>query len=288
MSEQRRYTVEELAQACGMSRQGYYQARRCQQQSVEREEQALALVREMRAEHPRMGTRKIYREHQQAFAALKIGRDALFDLLDRQGLLVRRRRRRVHTTDSRHSFGVWENLLFDTETGERFRPCRPNEVFVSDITYLETLEGFRYLALITDAYSRKIVGHDLSSSLSVEGSLRALEMALRQTSEAERRGLIHHSDRGVQYCCHAYVERLLGCGARISMAQAGNPYENAMAERVNGILKQEYSLDALFRDEHEARSVVEQAVQLYNEKRPHLALSYRKPSQVHAEHRLAA
>ena len=284
----RGFAVEELAHTCGLSRQGYYQARGRQQRSREREQQALALVRQMRAEHPRIGTRKIYREHEQAFAALKIGRDALFDLLDRQGLLLRCRPRRVQTTDSRHGFGFWENLLVDKETGERYRARRPNEVFVSDITYLETLEGFRYLALITDAYSRKIVGHDLSASLAVEGSLRALERALGQASEAERQGLIHHSDRGVQYCCHAYVNRLLESGARPSMAQAGNPYENAMAERVNGILKQEYGLDALFQSEHEARRAVEQAVELYNGKRPHLALGYRKPSQVHAEYRLAA
>ena len=283
-----RFTVEELAQAGGMSRQAYYQARQRGKQGAEREEQALKRVRALRAEHPRLGTRKLYHEGAQTFRALKIGRDALFDLLRKEDLLVKRRRRQVRTTNSRHGFGAYRNLLLDRETGEPYRPRRPNEVFVSDITYLETLEGFRYLALVTDAYSRKIVGYDVSSSLAVEGSLRALEMALCPMSQAERRELIHHSDRGVQYCCHAYVDRLHGCGARLSMAEAGNPYENAQAERVNGILKQEYGLDAVFTGERVVRRAVKEAVRLYNEKRPHLALAYRKPSQVHADYRLAA
>lgn len=154
-------------------------------------------------------------------------------------------------------------------------------MFVSDITYLATLEGFSYLALITDAYSRKIVGYDLSSSLSIEGSLRALKMALSQSSKLD--GLIHHSDRGVQYCAYAYTDQLHDCGARISMAETGNPYENAQAERVNGILKQEYGLDAVFVSRYVVERGVHEAVRLYNEKRPHLALNYRKPSQVHAE-----
>lgn len=281
----RRFTVGELAQWCGISRQAYYQARRRRDACAQRQGEALALVRQVRQKHPRMGTRKIYHLHYERFRGLKIGRDALFALLAQEGLLVERKRRTVRTTDSRHGLPTWQNLLIDTDRdGIAFkRPRRPNEVFVSDITYIETLEGFSYLALITDAYSRKIVGWDLCESLSVEGSQRALTMALLQASAAECRGLIHHSDRGVQYCCHHYIEQLEEVGARVSMAQVGNPYENALAERINGILKQEYALGSIFVSRHNAQAAVREAIYLYNEERPHLSLHYQTPSQVHSQ-----
>lgn len=284
----RRFTVAALTGAQGLTRQGYYQARQRLELRDERQEKALALVRELRAELPRLGTRKLYHERYEQFRGLNIGRDALFSVLRDEDMLIPRRRRGPRTTDSRHGLRLYRNLLKDPETGTLYRPERANEVFVADITYLETLEGFRYLALLTDAYSRKIVGYDLSASLSIEGSLRALDMALKQTNAAERRGLIHHSDRGVQYCSRAYVDRLEGAAARVSMASRGNCYENALAERVNGILKQELSLGDVFATGAHAQCVVSEAVRLYNERRPHLALAYRKPSQVHAAHRLVA
>ena len=284
----RRFTVAALTGAQGLTRQGYYQARQRLELRDERQEKALALVRELRAELPRLGTRKLYHERYEQFRGLNIGRDALFSVLRDEDMLIPRRRRGPRTTDSRHGLRLYRNLLKDPETGTLYRPERANEVFVADITYLETLEGFRYLALLTDAYSRKIVGYDLSASLSIEGSLRALDMALKQTNAAERRGLIHHSDRGVQYCSRAYVDRLEGAATRVSMASRGNCYENALAERVNGILKQELSLGDVFATGAHAQCVVSEAVRLYNERRPHLALAYRKPSQVHAAHRLVA
>lgn len=286
--EGRRLSIDELACALDFTRQGYYQARARAEHQQKQAEQALEAVKTLRRELPRLGTRKLYHEGHDCFRALGLGRDKLFALLRREGLLIERRRRYARTTDSRHGFGFAQNLLLDRETGVPYRPRRPNEVFVADLTYVETLEGFRYAALITDAYSRKIVGFDLSASLSVEGSLRALEMALRQTPKRERKGLIHHSDRGVQYCCRAYRRRLARVGARASMSATGDPYENALAERVNGILKLELGLEAVFLTEAQARSALRQAVRLYNERRPHLSLGYRKPSQVHAEHRLAA
>ena len=281
-------SLQQLCRAAGFSRQAYYQGRARQEKRHHREARALEHVRALRAQLPRLGARKIYHEAYHQFRELKIGRDALLRLLRREDLLVKRRRRYVSTTDSRHGFQVAGNLLLDRESGTRYRPRRPNEVFVADITYVETLAGFRYAALITDAFSRKIVGYDLSASLSVEGSLRALEQALRQTTKAERKGLIHHSDRGVQYCCRAYRERLARAGVRVSMSATGNPYENALAERVNGILKQELGLDALFVDERQARRALREAVRLYNDRRPHLALDYCKPSQVHTRYRQAA
>ncbi|WP_456425774.1 IS3 family transposase [Rhodocaloribacter sp.] len=281
-------SLQQLCKAAGFSRQAYYQGRARREKRHHREARALEHVAALRAQLPRLGVRKIYHEAYHQFRELNLGRDALLRLLRRENLLVKRRRRYVSTTDSRHGFQGAGNLLFGRESGTRYRPRRPNEVFVADITYVETLAGFRYAALITDAFSRKIVGYDLSASLSVEGSLRALEQALGQTTKAERKGLIHHSDRGVQYCCRAYRERLARAGVRVSMSATGNPYENALAERVHGILKQELGLDAVFVDERQARRALREAVRLYNDRRPHLALDYCKPSQVHARYRQAA
>ncbi len=268
------HPIEAICRAHGISRQGYYQGRTRAQDRQGRQEKALTVVHDERRVLPRLGTRKLYHRQREAFRDLKIGRDALFELLRAQGLLIARKRSKRRTTESRHGLLTYQNLVKD------HRPRRPNEVFVADITYVETLEGFRYAALITDAYSRKIVGYDLSASLSIEGSLRALKMALSGVDDPA--GLIHHSDRGVQYCSRAYVEVLAAHRARVSMAAVGNPYENALAERVNGILKGEFFLDDLFVDEAQARAVLAQAVWLYNERRPHLSLAYRTPSQVHA------
>ena len=151
--------------------------------------------------------------------------------------------------------------------------------WVSDITYLKTAKGFVYLSLITDVYSRKIVGWQLDKSLGVEGTLQALHKALSQCSDT--RNLIHHSDRGIQYCCYAYTDLLHQKGIKISMGEAGNCYDNAIAERVNGILKDEYLLDSEFADIHQAYEAVLQAIYLYNYKRPHWALKLQKPAQVH-------
>lgn len=282
------YSVASLAQTCGITRQGYYQAKARHHHKRAQQQQALALVEETRKRHKQMGTRKLHHEHHDALRALKIGRDALFELLRAEDLLVQRKRRVARTTHSGHGLRTWQNLLWDQERGPGYQASRPNEVFVADITYIRVRNGFRYLALITDAFSRKIVGYDVSESLSVEGSLRALEMALKQMSKAEQRSLIHHSDRGVQYCCHAYVERLLALGARVSMAGVGMAYENALAERVNGILKQEYGLDEVFVGDQDLCQAVREGVYLYNEERPHLSLGYRKPSEVHAQKRQAA
>lgn len=268
------HNIEAISRAHGISRQAYYQGRARAQRCQDRQEEALTVVRAERGVLPRLGTRKLYHLHREAFRALKIGRDALFNLLRQHELLIARKRSKRRTTDSRHGLLTYQNLVKDNP------PTAPKAVFVADITYVETLEGFRYAALVTDAYSRKIVGYDLSASLSIEGSLRALKMALSGVDDAP--GLIHHSDRGVQYCSRAYVEVLAEHKARVSMAAVGNPYENALAERVNGILKGEFFLDSLFATEAQARAALEQAVRLYNERRPHLSLDYRTPSQVHA------
>ena len=221
-----------------------------------------------------MGGRKLHHELQQPLSALGIsrGRDALFDLLRTHGLLVPTKRNRRRTTQS----GLWRcpNLLADLTV------THVHQAWVGDITYLATEEGFVYLALLTDLFSRFIVGFDLSSSLALEGCARALEQAIAQAHGADLCGLIHHSDHGVQYTAWPYRQRLHAQQMLSSMGAVGNCYENAFAERVNGILKCEYGLDDLFVDKQRALTAVKEAVWLYNYERPHLALNYRKPADI--------
>jgi len=222
-----------------------------------------------------MGGRKLYRLLEVDIHRIdaSMGRDKFFDLLRQWDLLVKRRRKYAMTTEARHRFRVYENKL------QGFIPGRPHQAWVCDITYMRTRDGFVYLFLITDAYSRKIVGWQLSNSLGLEGALQSLGMAIRQCPCPD--GLIHHSDRGFQYCSHEYVGKLKTKGIEISMAEAGNCYENAMAERVNGILKDEYGLDETFADEKEARRAVKEGIKAYNEQRPHWSLNLQIPAKVH-------
>jgi transposase InsO family protein len=203
-----------------------------------------------------------------------IGRDRLFSVLRGRGLLVRRKKKYVHTTQSTHRFKVYKNLIWN-EKAER-----AEEVYVADITYIDTLEGYSYLSLITDQYSRKIVGYALSKSLSIEGSVEALRMALRGTKNP--RVLIHHSDRGIQYCSKGYTDILKAKGVGISMTEENHVYENALAERVNGILKDELQLGEKLVSYSVAKKIVDEAVKIYNEERLHMSLGYITPTQKHA------
>lgn len=206
---------------------------------------------------------------------ISIGRDRFYRLLRDHDLLVKRRKRRYAiTTNSNHPFRKYSDL-----TGA-ITLNRAEQLWVSDITYLRTHGGFSYLSVITDAYSRKIVGYHLSQSLSVKGCLIALDKAIASRQHKEQ-GLIHHSDRGIQYCCDAYVKRLKKSNVAISMTQNGSPYENALAERVNGILKTELGLNKTFRDYSDAIGPVARAVDIYNRLRPHMSLDYMTPSQAH-------
>ncbi len=260
-----------------MSRQNYYAARRLRQRREIDEEMIVELVKRERSMQPRLGGRKLLSMLRPDFdeAGVSIGRDRFFEVLAMNNLLVVPKPGRPRTTNSRHSLPIFHNLV----TGVQF--SFPNEAWVSDLTYIRTDEGFMYAALITDQVSRKIVGAYLGDTLEAEGCLKALEQALKNLPEGKHP--IHHSDRGCQYCCHAYVERLQEQGLRISMTEVMHCYENAMAERVNGILKQEYELDRTFRTKKQARKAFEQAVWLYNHRRPHLMLDYRFPADVHKE-----
>jgi len=261
----------------GISRQGYYQARRRQLQREAEDDLLLEMVQAVRQRHPRMGGRKLQHLLQKPMAQAGIcrGRDALFDLLRQHDLLVPTKRSRHRTTRS----GLWRcpNRLVELEIE------RVNQVWVADITYILTEQGFVYLALLTDAFSRFIVGYDLSSSLAAEGALRALNQAIDQTAGLNLTGLVHHSDHGIQYTAHPYNQRLTTARILPSMGEVGNCYENALAERINGILKCEYGLDDLFIDLHQAHMAVEEAVNLYNFERPHSSLGLRYPAAVYLD-----
>lgn len=233
------------------------------------------LVHPIRQLMPRLGGRKLrYLINDQLTEnALKVGRDRFFDWLREHDLLVRPKRNYVHTTQSNHRFWVHSNLT------KNLVLSGPNQLWVSDITYLRTQEGFCYLALITDAYSRKIVGYDVSDSLELEGCRRALNAALQTASDLNH--LVHHSDRGFQYCSHQYTKILRENGIQISMAAKGNCYENALAERVNGILKDEFNLDANFKSKKLAIETTHQSIYIYNKFRPHYSIDLQTPNQRH-------
>lgn len=258
-----------------MSRQNFYRQRRRRQRRQIEEDVVVELVQSERKLQPQLGGRKVLKRIAAGLqeAEIQIGRDRFFELLRRENLLIKQAKRSRKTTESRHGFRVYPNQFKDLEvTGV-------HQAWVADLTYLRTWEGFLYLSLISDAGSRKIIGYEASDRLEAEGCLASLEQALEQLPEGKRP--LHHSDRGIQYCCSAYIEKLQERQLPISMTEVNHCYENAQAERLNGILKQEYGLGACFRTKAEARQAVDQAVWLYNELRPHLSLAYQTPHEVH-------
>lgn len=275
-------SIATLCEKTGMSRQNFYKGRK---QRARREVDARLieeLVRAERALQPRLGGKKLYYllKPKLKDLGLQIGRDRFFEVLREKGLLLEPLPKAPRTTNSRHSLPVYTNRLATMElTG-------PNQAWVSDITYIRTEEGFLYLSLITDAWSRKIVGYHAGDTLETEGCLLALDKAAKGLVD----GLypLHHSDRGSQYCSHLYTGRLRDYGLGISMTEEMHCYENAKAERVNGILKQEYYLDGTFRTKQQANAAITQAIKLYNTRRPHLKLNYRTPEEMHKKLKIAA
>lgn len=239
----------------------------------------LDAVRRIRQYLPRVGGRKLHRMLAEV-APLKgwnfhVGRDWLFELLRDHRLLLPRRRSRQRTTDSNHGWPVYPNRLAEQT------PDGPHQAWAADITYIRCQEGFAYLALVTDVYSRQIVGWDLSRSLELEGACRALQRAYKQAPEQARP--LHHSDRGSQYASRAYRTQLKTHKSTISMTEEDHCYENALAERVNGILKQEFYMDQCFADVEQARKACREAIWSYNYLRPHMSLDYQTPAQYHEE-----
>jgi transposase InsO family protein len=269
------FGVGYICRLFGKTRQGWYeQCERKEDRSLEAII-ILKLVEEIRLTLPRVGVRKLLYMLQPRIEEhdIKFGRDKLYDLLGHHGLLLRYRRRKPYTTDSNHPYRKYPNLIRELIL------TRPGQLWVSDITYLRLTRGFCYLSIVTDAYSRKIIGHQVHPTLASEGAVRALITALNTLKRRET--LIHHSDRGVQYCCFEYVQMLEHFNIQISMTENGDPYENAIAERVNGILKGEFGLDKTFSSIEQAITAINEAVNAYNYKRPHASCDYLTPAAAH-------
>lgn len=275
-SESLDYHVSEICQVHGYSRQAYYKRRNSDYRQVLMEAIIVKRVLEVRRRLPKIGGRKLYHQIKPLLEEMqfKFGRDRFFDLLRREKLLICRKRKYVKTTNSQHRFRKYSNLI------RQLSIDRPNQVYVADITYIRTLSGFCYLSLITDACSRKIVGYHLSRSLGIEGCLCALKKALRALPKGAR--VIHHSDRGIQYCSYEYTRLLKKYQVKISMTEQDHVYENALAERVNGILKEEFMLGETLASYEVARQMVIEAIEIYNQERPHQSLKYATPSMRHA------
>ncbi|QLE03061.1 IS3 family transposase [Galbibacter sp. BG1] len=259
----------------GLKRDAYYKYKNRADERLKLEQKIVEIVQKRRRSLPREGVRKLIKSLDNEFvkANLKVGRDTLFNVLRKHNMLTLRKKYSSRTTNSLHRFYKYKNIIKDVEV------TRPNQVWVSDITYIRTVKGFCYLALITDMYSRKIIGYDLSDSLELKGCVRALNKALYQAKNIK--SLIHHSDRGIQYCSNVYTQILKRNRIDISMTEENHCYENAMAERVNGILKDEFYLDQTFTDVAHAKRATKNAIKLYNEIRLHLSLDFKTPNMVY-------
>lgn len=268
--------MDTVCRLFGVSRQANYQYFRKQESIQSKHELIIKQVEKIRISHPRIGTRKLFHLLQSFFEEheIKMGRDALFNLLGSQRLLIRTRQRKVNTTYSQHWLRKWPNLIRD------YTVNAPNQLWVSDITYWKVKDVFLYISFITDAYSRKIIGYNLSLHLDMLSSRKALLMALA-TIEGNHPHLIHHSDRGTQYCSMDYIKLLHQREIKISMTENGDPKENAIAERLNGIIKQEYLNRYKPKSFEQAEFLLKKSVNLYNEQRPHLSINLLTPDFAH-------
>lgn len=270
--------VGRLSGLFGKTRQAYYEKNWYEARRLQEEEIIVEMVQVIRREMPRIGVKKLYRMLKNPFRThgIKTGRDAFYTIMQSNDLLVKNKRKRVVTTYSRHWMKKYPNLIRELTVTES------EQLWVSDITYICVGDDFNYLSLITDAYSRKILGYCLHQRLISEGCIAALEMALASRLKTST-SLIHHSDRGSQYCSSDYVNRLQDADIAISMTEKGDPYENAVAERVNGILKCEFMLNRTFAATGDAQKAIEDAIRVYNESRPHMSCNYLTPSQAHIQ-----
>ncbi len=264
-----------LCRLFGKTRHAYYDSLWRKESSLVKEDVILQEVINIRKDLPRLGTRKLHYVIQNKLISHQIsfGRDYLFDLLSEHKLLIRQRKRKAITTDSRHWMRKYSNLV------KGLAITRPEQVWVSDITYIRLTNQWGYLSLITDAYSRKIMGYSFRQDLAAEGCIEALKMALNNRLYNE--SIIHHSDRGSQYCSHNYVDLLLKNNIGISMTENGDPYENALAERVNGIIKTEFNLYSSSLGFDQTGYQVSKSIKSYNELRPHASCDYLTPNQAH-------
>lgn len=260
----------------GITRQKYYRSCWIMENRRKTADRVVEMVHDIRMSQPRIGARKLHHLLREDLKSLNVGRDKLFDILRANHMLVAPLRSYHITTDSRHRFRKHRNIIAGMAI------THPEQVWVSDITYIGQRDNHMYLSLITDAYSKKIMGYDLSSSLSTDGSLRALEMAVSNRRYPQNT-LIHHSDRGVQYCSDIYQKVLAKYNITTSMTESYDPYSNAVAERINGILKQEFLLERYNLPLEVMKEVVKDVVEIYNLQRPHYSCGYLTPEQMHGQ-----
>ena len=268
-----------IYESLGITKQAYNQRLKREKQLEIDREKVIELVVEYRKKLPRTGTLKLYEYLKPKLLEIniKMGRDAVNDLLRSRGMLIKKTKRFYITTDSNHFFFKSPNLLTDLKI------THSEQVFVSDITYIKTDQGHAYLALVTDAYSRKIMGWSLENNMKVSMVKDALEMAYKNCS-FKHKNIIHHSDRGIQYCCPDYSQFAVNKGFILSTTQQYDPYENAIAERINGILKYEFGLKNTIKSVEIAQKIVAEAVKLYNNDRMHWSLDFKKPQEVHLQY----
>lgn len=277
--EKKAFKIRWVYESIGITKQAYYQRLKSDKIKEIQNNKVVDWVMEIRKRMPETGTRKLFDHLQIKFAEnnIKMGRDALFDLLRYRGLFIRRTKRFHITTDSKHFFNKSPNLLYDLSVSHA------EQVFVADITYIKTDDGHCYLALVTDAYSRKIMGWSLESNMRVEMVKNALNMAYKNCI-FHHKNIIHHSDRGIQYCCPDHSEFAERKGFILSTTQQYDPYENAIAERINGILKYEFGLKKTIKSLAIAQAMTKQAVEIYNNERTHWSLDLQTPQCVHLQY----
>jgi putative transposase len=268
--------LERICRLLGITRQSHYKSIRYRKKTIAEDHITLQLISAIRKDHPRMGGRKIYFMIKEDINRLniKLGRDALFDLLASEHLLVQRRKRKHITTNSNHWYRKYPNLI------KNLVPDGPNQIWVSDITYIRTNQEFLYLFLITDAYSKKILGYRLAKNLDSIHAVNSLQDAIKNTCKPIS-GLIHHSDRGIQYCSKEYTDLLNKHAISISMTENGDPLENPVAERINGILKDEYLNDKINNHNNLDIKELSNIIEKYNTLRPHLSCEMLTPQEAH-------
>lgn len=275
-NEEKKATVKLLSEMFGISRQAYHQRVSSEQKNAIQNKIVIQLIVPYRKQMPRLGTKKLYCLIKPDLEKMniKIGRDKFFELMRYENLLVRKKKNFTRTTNSFHRFKKHKNLIKHIEVKH------PEQVWVSDITYIRTEDKFEYLSLITDYYSKRIVGYYLADNMKTESTIKALEMAIKFRKYPNRK-LIHHSDRGFQYCSNEYTKMLKDNRIKISMTEVYDPYENAIAERVNGILKDEFDIGEGFVNHVQAVKEIKYAIETYNTKRPHLSCNMMTPEQAH-------
>lgn len=263
----------------GVSRQVYYRSIKSTLKRKESARQVIELVQQIRVVMPRIGTRKLYYLLKDKLDKLSVGRDLLFRILKANHLLIKQKRSYHITTDSHHRFRKHKNLI------EHLYIHRPEQVLVSDITYIGTRQHPMYLCLVTDAYSKKIMGYNVSDTLNATGAISALKMAL-QNRIYKTEPMIHHSDRGLQYCCNEYQNVLIKNKVKCSMTESYDPYQNAVAERINGILKQEFLSGIIIKDLNLMKKLIQQSISIYNNERPHSSCEMKTPKFMHLQKKI--